>query len=466
MRKRLVVSYITVAALILLVLEVPLGIVYARHERDVASAGLQRDAAAVATLAEEGVERHDNATLASLAARYRTVGGADVEILGGNGAVLVAAGSDEGELATGAVHSRVESILNGGSEGVEHLGDGDELFALAPIGSTVPPAGAVIVTEPDTQVNRRVHAAWVALGLLAAAVVAAVAGLGLVVARSVIGPLTDLERAALRLGRGDLTARAAATGPPEVQALGLAFNDMAARLEELVAAQHAFIADASHQLRSPLTALRLRLENVAAAPAGADTTEIDAVLGEIDRLSRVVDGLLLLARSEGRRPAREVVDLGEIAAERRDAWAALAEEAGIRLDFEDPGRLVAAWFVPGHLEQILDNLLANAVEATPSGKGVRLVVETAGGRSEVHVIDEGRGMAEEERVHAFDRLWRGAGSRPGSGSGLGLAIVRQLARASGAEVELRVADGGGVDAVVTAAPARPRDQPAQRASVR
>jgi signal transduction histidine kinase len=159
-----------------------------------------------------------------------------------------------------------------------------------------------------------------------------------------------------------------------------------------------------------------------------------------------------------------VIDIGAIAAERRDAWAALAEEGGVRLELAEPVRPVAAWFVPGDLDQMLDNLLANALEATPAGRSVRLVVATAGGRSEVHIIDEGRGMAEEDRLHAFDRLWRGAGSRPGSGSGLGLAIVRQLARASGAEVELRVTSGGGVDAVVIAAPARVRDRPSQKAA--
>ncbi|HEY2429709.1 MAG TPA: HAMP domain-containing sensor histidine kinase, partial [Acidimicrobiales bacterium] len=455
MRRYLVVSYLAVAAVLLVVLEIPLGVVYARHERDVASSGLQRDATAVASLAEEGVERHDPVALAGLAGHYRH-NGDDVEILSAAGEVLVPARADEGEVASRTVRQRVAAVIAGDGGRVASLGDGDELIAVAPIGSAVPAVGAVVLTSPDTAVDQRVRGAWLALGALAAAFLALAAAIGALVSRWVTRPITHLQTAALDLGRGDLGARAPATrGPTEVRALSREFNDMAGRLEELVSAQRAFVADASHQLRSPLTALRLRVENVAASADAADAGDVEAVLGEMDRLSRVVDGLLLLARSEGQRPARQVVDVAEVVSERQLAWAALADEAGIRLAHDAPAGPVQAWFVPGHLDQILDNLLANAVEATPPGRSVRLEVAGADGDwVEVHVVDEGRGMAPEDRRHAFDRFWRGAGSEPGRGSGLGLAIVQQLARASGATVELRQAAGGGVDAMVRASRVR------------
>ncbi len=320
--------------------------------------------------------------------------------------------------------------------------------------------GAVAVAASDERLEQRVHTAWLALVALAGGVLVAVALLGLVVARSVTGPLTHLERAARRLGGGDLGARAPAnTGPAEVRALSREFNSMAGRLEELVAAQRGFVADASHQLRSPLTALRLRLENISATQPSADTdTDTDAILVELDRLSRVVDGLLVLARSEGQRPERAPINIDAVVADRFDAWSALAEEAGVTLDVDLPPRApVFAWLVPGHLEQIVDNLLANALEATPPGRSVHASVGCDGGIVEVHVADEGRGMGEHERRHAFDRFWRGSASRPGAGSGLGLSIVRQLARTSSAEVELREAPGGGVDAVVRMPAGRPAD---------
>ena len=453
MRRRLVFSYLAVAALILLALEVPLAIVYSRHEHDIASATLQREVSALASLSAEPVEHHDSAALTRLAAQYRQTGGVDVEIVASDGTVLVPPQADEAEFAAGPVRARLLALLTR-TAGPGHIGDGDEMFAYAAIGGPAPPVGAVVVTTPAAPVTRRVHAAWLVLGLLAGGVLVGVAGLGLVVARSVVEPLVHLENAALRLGGGDLGARAPVDdGPPEVRALSWTFNQMAARLEELVTAQQGFVADASHQLRSPLTALRLRLENVAAGSVEAG--DLDAVLAELDRLTRVVDGLLVLARSEGRRPVGQAADIGAVVGERRDAWSALAEEAGLRIEYDPPAHpLVASW-VPGHLEQILDNLLANAVDATPEGNEVRLEVEQVGEGVEVHVVDSGRGMTEEERGRAFDRFWRGPKSEVGGGSGLGLAIVRQLARANGSDVELRRDPGGGIDAVVRSALARP-----------
>jgi len=457
-RRRLIVSYVTVAAVILLVLEVPLGVIYARHERDVATTQLTRDAATLAAVSEQGME-HGSVDLTAVAQRYRAAGG-DVAVFDARGALVVQPRGDEPELASAPVRARVEAVL-AGALGSVHTMPGDELFAVAPIGSADRHIGVVAVSQPDARVDRRIHAAWLGLALLALVVLAAVTALGIVVARSVARPLTHLERVARRLGAGQLAARAnAARGPHEVQALGRAFNDMAERLEDLVAGQQAFVADASHQLRSPLTALRLRLENVAASlpPAAAD--DVDDVLAEADRLSRVIDGLLALARAEGLRPQRESVDVGAVVDDRSAAWAPLAEEAGLELgvDPASPGGVTVA-FVPGYLEQILDNLLANALEATPAGRHVRLRVHTEGPDVEVHVIDEGPGMGEDERRHAFDRFWRGPASRPGWGSGLGLAIVRQLARAGGAEVELREAAGGGIDAVVRLTARAPARQP-------
>lgn len=454
MRRRLVVSYVTVAAVILLALEVPLGLVYSRHEHDVAGAGVVHDATALASLADEGIERRSPVDLEAVASRYRTAVMGDVVIVDRTGTVVVAPRASDAGLTGGAVRDQLAAVLHGGPGGIRQLRNLDDLVAFEPVGSADAPSGAVAVASPDEPVDHRVQAAWLALVALAGGVLAGVALLGLVVARSVTGPLTHLESAARRLGGGDLEARAPAdAGPAEVRALSREFNSMAGRLKDLVAAQRGFVADASHQLRSPLTALRLRLENITATLPNADA---DAVLAELDRLSRVVDGLLVLARSEGQRPERAPIDVGEVLTDRFDAWSALADEAGITLQAALPhGGPVVAWLVPGHLDQIIDNLLANSLEATPPGRSVELSVRRVGGEVEVHVVDEGTGMGEQERRHAFDRFWRGSTSRPGGGSGLGLSIVRQLARASAAQVELREAPSGGVDAVVRMPSGRP-----------
>jgi signal transduction histidine kinase len=459
-RRRLVISYVTVAAVILLALEVPLWLVYARHEHDVAGVGVGvvHDATALASLADDGVEHRSTVDLKAVASYYRTAVTGDVEIVDRTGTVVVAPRANDPDMAVPAIRYQLATVLHGGAGGIRPVLHVDELVAYEPVGSADSPSGAVAVAVSDERVDQRVHAAWLALVALAGGVLAAVALLGLVAARSVTGPLTHLEGAARRLGEGDLDARAPANaGPAEVRALGREFNSMAARLEELVAVQRGFVADASHQLRTPLTALRLRAENINATVPGSDAdVDVDAVLAELDRLSRVVDGLLVLARSEGHRPERAPIDVVAVIAERCDAWSALADEAGITLEAVLPQRVtMVAWLVPGHLEQIIDNLLANALEATPPGRSVHVSVRHDREHVEIHVADEGRGMGEQERRHAFDRFWRGATSRPGAGSGLGLSIVRQLAQASSADVELREAQGGGVDAVIHMPSARP-----------
>ncbi|HEX3540974.1 MAG TPA: HAMP domain-containing sensor histidine kinase [Acidimicrobiales bacterium] len=460
MTRRLVLSYVTVAAVILLALELPLGLVYARHEHDVASVGVVHDATALASLADDGVEHRSAVDLGALAGHYRSALTGDVAIMDRTGALVVTPRPGDGELASPAIRTELLAVTNGAPGGTRVLPGVDDLIAFEPVGSAEKPSGAVVVAASDERVDQRVHEAWLLLVVMAGGVLAGVALLGLVAARSVTGPLTQLSGAARRLGSGDLEARAPVSrGPREVRDLSVEFNSMAGRLEELVAAQRGFVADASHQLRSPLTALRLRLENISATlpDAGGD---VDAVVAELDRLSRVVDGLLMLARAEGQRPVRASVDVTAVVADRTEAWSALADEAGVALAADPlPALPVGASLVPGHLEQILDNLLANALEATPAGRSVHVGVHADGGTVEVHVTDEGQGMRAEERRRAFDRFWRGAASQNGSGSGLGLSIVHQLARTSGADVELREAAGGGVDAVVrmAAVPERARD---------
>ena len=233
---------------------------------------------------------------------------------------------------------------------------------------------------------------------------------------------------------------------------------MAQRLEELVGAQESFVADASHQLRTPLTALRLRLENLEAQlddPEAID--DLAAARAETSRLSRLVDGLLALARADRRRSGDErfPIRLDDFIAERLDAWQPVTEEYGVELVGLGGGQRAMA--SPDRLAQVLDNLLANATDVSPGGS--RLVIRanaaTDGRHVEIHVVDQGPGLDPDQRRHAFDRFWRAEGGRAGSGrgelggSGLGLAIVRQLVLADGGSVELAESPDGGVDAIVT-----------------
>jgi signal transduction histidine kinase len=279
-----------------------------------------------------------------------------------------------------------------------------------------------------------------------------VALVGFALARSTTRPMRDLEQATAVLARGELEARAPADrGPPEVRGLAAAFNDMAARLGRLLDTQRAFVADASHQLRTPLTALRLRLENLEATIPPAAAGDLQAAAAETGRLARLVDGLLTLARAEAAPTRREVVDLATVVADRRAVWAPLAAEQDVELTFQ-PGPAAPVWAVPGALEQVLDNLLANALRSTPTGNQIELAIRQAGGWVELHVTDHGPGMPADQRQRAFDRFWRAPSADP-DGTGLGLAIVLQLLEASGGIAELRPNPGGGLDAVARLRPA-------------
>ncbi len=212
----------------------------------------------------------------------------------------------------------------------------------------------------------------------------------------------------------------------------------------LLRSQEEFVADASHELRTPLTALRLRLESL---PSGPDQA---AALREVKRLGDLVDGLLALARADAGTDPAASVDVSALVRERVEAWLPLADErrVALRADLDEPLSVRAA---PGRIAQVLDNLISNAVEASPAGATVSLAAAAVGSWVELHVRDEGPGLPPEQRARAFDRFWR-TGSGAG-GSGLGLAIVRRLVLVDEGEVELQEAEGGGVDAVVRLRPA-------------
>ena len=440
----MVIAFLALTAVVLLALEVPLAVVWARRERDARATTAQRDASALAALSEEAIEHPESHDLAGLLARYTQHNDLGAVIFGPDARPLAV--SHLGDEVESSYRREVAAALGGRPASGRHDDDGgSRQFVATPVGSGTTIRGAVLITYPSGPVERSVHRIWAGLALLAFFVLGLAGLLGVAVARSVTKPLRRLERTAGSLRDGNLQARITTVGgPAEVRALADTFNDMAGRLSELVDSQRGFVADASHQLRSPLTALRLRLEGMDTDdPALA--TDLEAALREVHRLSRLVDGLLALARVEGTRIDRRPVDVVAVTHERRTAWEPLAEERGIALAVQAPPEAPPVNAIPGSLDQILDNLVANALDASPPGGHVTIAVEEAPSSVLVRVADDGPGMAADERQHAFDRFWHGRSKRGHSGTGLGLAIVRQLTVASGGTVELHDHDGGGLD---------------------
>ncbi len=306
------------------------------------------------------------------------------------------------------------------------------------------PAGALVLARPMGELNDRLRMLWMwligvaAVGLLAAAIFAVMLG------RWVGRPLSDLDAAAQKLGGGALDTRSpTGHGPPEVRRLALTFNTMAGRLEALVHGHQAMMADVSHQLRTPLAALRLRLDLLTQDADHATAAELTAAQGEIARLSRLVDGLLGIARAENVVGTPVEVAVDTVIGDRATAWRPVAEERGVELTTACPGP-VRASLGDGHLEQILDNLLANALDAVPSGGHVSVSAAVTAQGARVTVADDGPGMSRPQQEAAFRRF---ASTSP-PGAGLGLAIVHRLVTSNGGSATLSDTPGGGLTVTV------------------
>jgi signal transduction histidine kinase len=453
-RRRLLLSYLSITVFVLLVLEIPLGFAYAQSERRRLTAAVQHDALALSIRAEEGLESGNLPQLKKVVDTYQRDTGGRVVVVGKDGTLL--ADSDPLRAGPRNFSSRPEFRAalrgkeNSGSRYSATLKQTLQYFAVPVVNGNVP-IGALRVTYPTSFVDARIRRTWLVLAGVGAIVLAVVFLVSLRLARQVTKPLDDLERAAGDLGHGDLEARTVIpAGPPEIRELAESFNRTAARLEELVTSQQAFVADASHQLRTPLAALRLRLENLEGELGNAPEPAREDVVGALDevaRLSRLVDGLLELARAERSVTATGPIAVGPLVDQRVDAWSALASERDVDLVARIDGDLVVS-SAPGRLDQVLDNLLANALDIAPGGSAVRVTGRRTAAGIELVVLDAGPGMSAEQRAHAFDRFWRPSGADRNGGSGLGLSIVKRLVTADGGSVELDESPEGGLAARV------------------
>lgn len=440
MTRRLLFTYLTITAFTLVVVVVPLGLTFSSRERTQLEFDVERDAQAVASLVEDDLENATQPDLESVFDRY-DVDGARILVVDAQGRSVADSGRADLD-RNYATRPEIAAALDGqrstGSRRSETL-DANLVYVAIPVASDGEIHGAVRITLPSATVDRRVRDTWIRLGTLSAVVLVIVGVVGLILARSVTRPIRQVEEAARRLADGDLEARSGPVhGPPEVAALAEQFDITAERLENLVEVQRRFVSDASHQLRTPLTALRLRLETM--DPSAEDAPRVEAALAETDRLGRLVQSLLAVARSDAGRPDLADVDLAAVAADRQQAWAAVADQRGVSLEVQGPETLVVR-AVDGGVEQILDNLLSNALEVAPAGSTIAIDLRALPSGGQLVVTDQGPGMTADQRAAATGRFWRPAGSTS-SGSGLGLAIVEELVLAGGGALSIDPGPGG------------------------
>ncbi|NUR01704.1 MAG: HAMP domain-containing histidine kinase [Streptomyces sp.] len=451
MNRRLIRSYILLVAVAILLFTVPVAFTLTAQLRGDTRESVHREATTMALLLGNGDPASCKA-LAEMAAVYDEETPGTVQVVSTTGrscAPRLRQPDRDTALAEALRHGR--STTDWGSTFIW----GRNLVITVPAREATaagagrgPVVGAVRIKYSTGELTHRLWTIWGFRALLAVAVLAVAALIGAVAARRITAPLRELNVMASKFSDGDLTARSPVTGPPETQTLARTLNQGAERLDTLVASQRIFVADASHQLRTPLTALRLSLDNIA---DGVDDEfvreDVEQATAEVVRMSRLVNGLLVLARAEAKVTAVEPLPLGEIVAERLSVWRPAADERGVTIALRGSGvdgrpSVLAS---PGHLDQVLDNVLSNALEVSPDGATITVQIEDKGAEVVLCVLDQGPGMTDAEKSRAFDRFWRGQGLTGRSGSGLGLAVVKQLVTDDGGTVVLRDAPGGGLE---------------------
>jgi signal transduction histidine kinase len=272
-------------------------------------------------------------------------------------------------------------------------------------------------------------------------------GVATALARPLVRQLARLEATVRRMSQGDLEARAPVVGSREQRLVARALNDMASRLQDLLRSREAFVANASHELRTPLTGMRLRLELLHRLARDDEHArrQADEALREVDRLSGIVEKLLVLSRQTDRLGEENRVVLNDVARSVTERWRATADERGISLVFRAVGDGEPLDCAPEDAERALEALVENALAYSPPGS----VVEVVSGAGRVEVLDRGAGLAPGEEEEVFERFQRGSAGRSGpKGSGLGLPIARELMERWGGTARIANREGGGARAVL------------------
>jgi signal transduction histidine kinase len=438
MARRIVLAVLALVAVLLGVVAVPLGLITTNQDRQDFQDEAVITARTVANIAEERLD--DGKAEPQLGRIVRQLGRGNYRVSVYDAASRPIAGTPN------SPPLRPGALAQARKAGRETVYSADDWFIIAvpvPGDSGAGRVGTVVLARPSSAVDREAGVLWAVIAAVAAAGLVAAALIAIALARWVSSPLRELEGAAQALGSGSLSTRSpAGRGPSEIRRLASNFNLMAARLEALVRGNQATPADVSHQLRSPLAALRLRLELLAQDSDDAAQAELAGAQEEIARLSRMVNGLLAVARAENIDTPQVDLQADQLIRTRVAAWRPAADERSVRL--ETDLQPASARMSEGHLEQILDNLIANALDALPAGGTVWLAAVASGDVIKITVADDGPGMPKQQQERAFRRF----ATSNGGGTGLGLAIVDRLAVASGGTVTLSDTPGGGLTVTI------------------
>jgi signal transduction histidine kinase len=392
---------------------VPLGLMVREIARDRALADAERQAASLAPALAISTDR---------AAIERAVESTQA---GEAGRIAVHL---PGRATIGTTHAHLEDLQNAIVQGRSFSADAPGGYVLLqPVAMDQGRTTVVEVYLPKQDLTRGVRPAWIVLTGVAAALVLGSVVVADRLAARVVGSARTLAKAATVLGGGDLRTRIDPQGPPELREAGRAFNTMADRVEALLAAERELVADLSHRLRTPLTAMRLNAAALGDEPA-AEQTRL-----AVRRLEEEVDQIIGAARKPKQ---RAFCDAAEVLRDRMEFWSALAEDQGRDCTLVGAERSLIVPIVRGELSAVLDSLLGNVFRHTPEGTAFVVTLYEGLDRVAILVADAGPGIADSDEA-----LRRGASG--GGSTGLGLDIARRMAKAVGGDVRIDRSTLGG-----------------------
>jgi len=425
MRRRVLLVALSVTLVAVVALGVPLGLAVRRLYRNEAVVRLEREAASAAIRVPVTFQ-----TSRDPVELPRSQDGSRLSLYAPGGRRLAGAGP-----------SRADPVVAAAATGRGATGSAaGEMVAATPLTSNERVYAVVRAAVPAGTVDARVRRTWAAMAGIASAALILAAVVAWCQTRRIVRPVQDLADAADRLGAGDFTVRPQTTGIAEYDTVTRALGRTAERLGRMVGRERTFSEDASHQLRTPLTGLRLRLQMAKTTPSVTRDELVDGLLADVERLDTTVDALLTLAREPV--PDRAPLDVDALLRDLDSTWHGRLAVDGRRLRVRLAGRRACVDASGPALRQVLDVLVSNAAR---HGAGT-VTVDAHGisGGLAIDVADEGPGIVEPTDA-IFIRRTEGGGSH-----GIGLALARSLTEAEGGRLVLRHAGTGPVFRVLLA----------------
>ncbi len=419
MRRHVNLVALAISSMVVLAFTVPLGLQIRQQTFDRALSVAQREAQSIATAFAVGASSNADAD------EIRLLASSVINSFGGNAEVTIFLPDGTTEGAGAVTNDNVRRAQSGAAFTAE-LDQGAEV--LVPIAFS---EGQAVVRAfvPSAELERGVRPAWALLALLGLALVTVSLWVADRLGRSVTAPVLDVAEATRRVGAGERSVRAPVEGPPEVQEVAAAFNDLADRLDDLLKAERESVADLSHRLRTPLTALRLQAE------ALDDAEAVAALMPEIEGLERAVTRLIEDARAPNPGAAAGRCDVRALLTHRLRFWKILAREQNRPLHIDVPDELTLVALSGDELGAALDVLFENFFAHTPAGTSLYVKLTSAPFEVTLRFEDNGPGFSQ---LRTLTRGMSGSGS-----TGLGLDIVRRVAEKVGGQIRVANRPGGG-----------------------